>query len=45
MGCPQGGESPLLGITELTIQDHLKSVFARTGAASPADLLARALGT
>jgi DNA-binding CsgD family transcriptional regulator len=34
-----------LGITELAVQDHLKSVFARTGAASRADLLARALGT
>ena len=33
-----------LGITELTLQDHLKSVFARTGAGSRADLVARALG-
>jgi DNA-binding CsgD family transcriptional regulator len=34
-----------LGITELTVQDHLKAVFARTGSASRAELLASALGT
>ncbi len=34
-----------LGIGELTVQDHLKSVFSRTGAASRADLVARAAGT
>ena len=44
-GLDTRGVSRHLGITELTVQDHLKSVFARTGAASRADLLARALGT
>ena len=44
-GLDTRGASRRLGITELTVQDHLKSVFARTGAASRADLLARALGT
>lgn len=44
-GADTRGLSRQLGITELTIQDHLKAVFARTGAASRADLLARALGT
>ena len=44
-GLDTRGVSRRLGITELTVQDHLKSVFARTGAASRADLLARALGT
>jgi DNA-binding CsgD family transcriptional regulator len=44
-GADTRGVSRRLGITELTVQDHLKSVFARTGAASRADLLARALGT
>jgi DNA-binding CsgD family transcriptional regulator len=39
------GAARRLGITELTVQDHLKAVFARTGAASRADLIARALGT
>jgi DNA-binding CsgD family transcriptional regulator len=33
-----------LGISDLTVQDHLKAVFARTGAATRAELLARALG-
>jgi DNA-binding CsgD family transcriptional regulator len=33
-----------LGIAELTVQDHLKAVFARTGTATRADLLARAIG-
>ena len=44
-GADTRGVARELGITELTVQDHLKSVFARTGAASRADLLARALGT
>jgi DNA-binding CsgD family transcriptional regulator len=44
-GLDTRGASRQLGITELTVQDHLKSVFARTAAASRADLLARALGT
>ncbi|MEO6413381.1 MAG: helix-turn-helix transcriptional regulator [Pedococcus sp.] len=44
-GLDTRGASRRLGITELTVQDHLKSVFARTAAASRADLLARALGT
>ncbi len=44
-GLDTRGAARRLGITELTVQDHLKSVFARTGAASRADLLARALGT
>jgi DNA-binding CsgD family transcriptional regulator len=44
-GLDTRGSARRLGSTELTVQDHLKSVFARTGAASRADLLARALGT
>jgi DNA-binding CsgD family transcriptional regulator len=44
-GADTRGVGRLLGITELTVQDHLKAVFARTGALSRADLLARALGT
>ncbi|WP_206665714.1 helix-turn-helix transcriptional regulator [Pedococcus bigeumensis] len=44
-GLDTRGAARRLGITELTVQDHLKSVFARTGAASRADLLARALGS
>lgn len=34
-----------LGISELTVQDHLKSVFSRTSSSSRGELLARALGT
>ncbi len=44
-GADTRGVARGLGITELTVQDHLRSVFARTGAASRADLLARAFGT
>jgi DNA-binding CsgD family transcriptional regulator len=44
-GLDTRGAGRHLGITELTVQDHLKAVFARTGAVSRADLLARALGT
>ena len=44
-GLDTRGAARRLAITELTVQDHLKSVFARTGAASRADLLARALGS
>ena len=43
-GADTRGVGRLLGITELTVQDHLKAVFARAGAVSRADLLARALG-
>ncbi len=34
-----------LGISELTVQDHLKSVFSRTSSSSRGELLARALGS
>jgi DNA-binding NarL/FixJ family response regulator len=44
-GLDTRGVGRALGIAELTVQDHLKAVFARTGAASRADLLARALGS
>jgi DNA-binding CsgD family transcriptional regulator len=43
-GADTRGVGRSLGITELTVQDHLKAVFARTGAATRGDLLARALG-
>ena len=44
-GADTRGVGRALGISELTVQDHLKAIFARTGAASRADLLARALGS
>ncbi len=44
-GLDTRGAARRLGITELTVQDHLKGAFARTGATSRADLLARAMGT
>ncbi len=34
-----------LGITEHTVQDHLKAIFAKTGADSRRQLIARATGT
>ena len=34
-----------LSLSELTVQDHLKSVFAKTGARDRVTLLSRALGT
>lgn len=34
-----------LTISELTVQDHLKSIFAKTGAANRYDLITRASGT
>ncbi|MFT3871968.1 MAG: LuxR C-terminal-related transcriptional regulator [Nocardioides sp.] len=34
-----------LGITELTVQDHLRAIFAKTSVRSRGELLARALGT
>jgi DNA-binding CsgD family transcriptional regulator len=43
-GADTRGVGRALGISDLTVQDHLKAVFARTGAATRADLLARALG-
>ena len=44
-----GGDTRLmarrLAVSENTIQDHLKSIFARTGARDRISVLARALGT
>jgi DNA-binding NarL/FixJ family response regulator len=34
-----------LSLSELTVQDHLKSIFAKTGARDRVTLLSRALGT
>ena len=34
-----------LGISEHTVQDHLKAIFAKTGADSRRQLIARATGT
>ncbi len=35
----------LMGLSEHTVQDHLKSIFAKTGARDRVTLLSRALGT
>lgn len=43
-GADTRGTARSLGITELTVQEHVRSVFGRTGARSRAELLARATG-
>jgi DNA-binding CsgD family transcriptional regulator len=43
-GSDTRGLARRMSLSEHTVQDHLKSVFARTGTQSRRDLLARALG-
>ena len=39
------GADPRMSLSEQTIQDHLKSIFAKTGARDRVTVLSRALGT
>jgi DNA-binding CsgD family transcriptional regulator len=44
----EGGDTRMvatqMAITELTVQDHLKAIFTKTGTSSRRQLLTRALG-
>ena len=44
-GSDTRGMARQMGLSEHTIQDHLKSIFAKTGASDRVTLLSRALGT
>ncbi len=44
-GCDTRSMARQMSLSEHTIQDHLKSIFAKTGAHDRVTLLSRALGT
>jgi DNA-binding CsgD family transcriptional regulator len=44
-GCDTRAVAHVMSISELTVQDHLKSVFLKTGTSSRGELLAKCLGS